>query len=399
MTTPTRFCPNCGAQVNADERFCANCGSRMPEEQPPPASADSSAGLPTQALGQVPPAVPTQTPVPGSDSFSVPPGAASTPPKRSGCPIWLIVLLGVAGLCVIMAAASLFTLTLLGSRVSQVFTEIESELATIEIDPTLLAELEAVATPELAPTPAARPTLRPLATPEAGATLAPLATPERGAVAGAVQTSIAATVQAGLNSGEATAATAEAEAIFASATQIFRDEFVDNRNQWFTGVFREIERNTIEDGVFKVTWFADGFSYELYQVRDLGNFIAEVDCLIAQGDREGSCGLIFGQNQDVGFYEFEVFEDYYRVTTYASGADPQTLIEGDPTGIITPGQVIQLQMIRRGDELRAVINGVLVGTANDSTFPTGKIGVSTNSYLEEGGVEIWFDNFTIWELP
>ena len=29
---------------------------------------------------------------------------------------------------------------------------------------------------------------------------------------------------------------------------------------------------------------------------------------------------------------------------------------------------------------------------------TGKVGVSTNSYAE-GGVEIWFDNFVIWELP
>lgn len=391
MTTPTRFCPNCGAHVNAGERFCANCGTRMPDSQPvePP----NSAGMPTQALAQ-PPSDPPADPAP----FTVPPSVSASAPKRSGCPIWMIVLLSIAGLCVIMAGAGIFALTLLGQRVSQVFTEVERELATIEIDPTLLAELEALSTPEPATTRAALPTLAPLATPDPFATTDPAPTPGRSGSAATVQTSIAATVQAALGGGEAAAATAIAEP-FLEANQVFREEFVDNRNQWFTGVFREIERNTIEDGVFKITWLADGFSYELYQVRDFTNMIVEMDCLIVQGDRDASCGLIFGQNQDVGFYEFEVFEDYYRVTAYASGADPQTIIEGDPAGIIRPGETIRLQIVRQGAEVRAAINGVIVGTADDTTFPSGRVGLSTNSYLEEGGVEIWLDNFVIWELP
>ncbi len=397
MTTPNRFCPNCGAQLTATERFCANCGTRLPDDPPTPSAGNPSIE-PTQVLGQIPVAPPAQNPVSEPNAFTVPSDASSSePPKRRGCPIWLIVLLSVAGLCVIMAAAGIFALTMFGERV---VTELEGQLATIEIDPTLLAELEALATPQPLPTLESLSTTEPLATLESAATLEPAATPERSSgVAGAVQTTIAATVQAGLGGGDTTVATAEAEAIFASGRQIFRDEFVDNRNNWFTGVFREIERNTIEEGVFKVAWFADGFSYELYQVQELTNFIAEVDCLIVQGDADGSCGLIFGQNDDVGFYEFEVFEDYYRVTTYGAGADPQTLIEGDPTGIITPGEVIRLQIIRRDAELRAAINGVLIGTADDPTFPTGKVGVSTNSYLEAGGVEVWFDNFMIWELP
>jgi hypothetical protein len=387
MTTPTRFCPNCGAQVNADERFCANCGTRMPDASPPPASSEppaSSAGMPTQALNQVPPPNPSVPPDP--TVFTVPPDATA-PPPRKGCPVVLIALLSVAGLCVIMLAAGLFAVTLLGQRVSEVFSEVERELATIQVDPTLMAAIEQAGTPE------ARPTLDAVATPN------PLATPGRSGGAAAVQTSIAATVQAALGDGEALVATAEAEVLFALATQLFRDEFVDNRNQWFTGVFREIERNTIEDGVYKVTWFADGFSYELWQVRDLANFIAEIDCRVVAGGGDASCGLIFGQNQDVGFYEFEVFEDYYRVTAYTSGQEPQTLLEGDPAGIIASGETIRLQMVRRGSELRAAINGVVVGRVNDTTFSTGKVGLSTNSYLEEGGVEIWLDNLTIWELP
>jgi hypothetical protein len=394
MTTPTRFCPNCGEQVNPGERFCANCGTRMPEAPSAPPPAASSAGEPIQMLGQRPPS-PVQQPAAGAEAFTVPSGA-NEPPKRSGCPIWLIVILSVLGLCVIMAGAGIFALTMFGQRV---VTEMESGLATIQVDPTLMAALEEVATPDALTTPEPLPTLGALPTIASAATIDPAATPGRSGSAAAVQTSIAATVEAALGVGEELVATAEAELIFASAREIFRDEFVDNRNNWFTGVFREIERNTLEDGVFKVSWFADGFSYELYEVRTLTNFIAEVDCLVVQGGPDGSCGLIFGQNNDVGFYEFEAFEDYYRITVYAADAEPRLLLEGDPAGIITPGEPFRLQIIRRGDELRAAINGVLLGTVNDATFPTGRIGLSTNSYLEEGGVEIWFDNVAIWELP
>jgi hypothetical protein len=303
-----------------------------------------------------------------------------------------MVLVGVLGLCVVMGGASIFALSLLGQRVSDVFSEIEAEIGTITLDPTVLAALEA--------TPEAVPTIPPLATVGSIPTRAVQPTPGASNDDAAVlQTSIAATVEAALGEADTLVATIEAETIFASARQIFRDEFVDNRNNWFTGVFREIETNTIADGVFKVNWLADGFSYELYQVSDLTNFVTEVDCLIVQGGPDGSCGLIFGQRPDEGFFEFEVFEDYYRVTLYQFGGEPLTLIEGDPTGIITPGETFRLQIIRRDSEIRAAINNILVGTANNDTFPTGKIGISTNSYLDEGGVEIWFDNFTIWQLP
>jgi hypothetical protein len=75
------------------------------------------------------------------------------------------------------------------------------------------------------------------------------------------------------------------------------------------------------------------------------------------------------------------------------------LTEGDPAGIIKPGAPNRLRVIKRGDEIRLYLNDTLLDTLSDATYPTGKVGVSTNSYIESGPAEIWFDNFSVWQLP
>jgi|GEM_PF-756357 len=441
MSTP-RTCPTCGAQVSDTERFCANCGSRLPDPpaaQPPATNPtvvlrpERPEVEPTQALPVIPPAGapqsppqgspvypppasaypgPQQSPPQGNPAFGVPPAAAPAAPARKGLPVWVMILIGVLGLCGIACVAGFFVLNLLGQRVSTVFTEINSGLAiTAEALPTESAGVGGlVDTEEPAATEAAAPTVDLVApTSSGGTTLG--ATPEAqpttagaggivggvaGSGAGEAQTAAAATAEVLQVAAEATA---EAQQLFANARQVFNEEFVDNRNNWFTGVFQEIEEDRIEDGVFKVIWSGKGFSYELYQVRELTNFIAEVDCLVYQGGEDGSCGVIFGQRDDVGFYEFEVFENYYRVTAFPSEGDAKLLFEGDPTGLYKVGEPNRLRVVRQGDQITAYLNDVKLDSASDSTFPTGKVGVSTNSYLDAGGVELWFDNFKVWQLP
>lgn len=63
------------------------------------------------------------------------------------------------------------------------------------------------------------------------------------------------------------------------------------------------------------------------------------------------------------------------------------------------GGVNHLRVIKQGDQIQIFLNDTLLNTVSDSTYQTGKIGISTNSYNESGGVEVWFDNFAIWELP
>lgn len=391
-----RYCPNCGAQVSAQERFCPNCGTRMADQQPPPPAA-----TPTIPIGQLdagsakpPPTAPPTYQAP----FGVPPAPAA-PPKRRGLPIFLLILAGVGVLCVFMAIAVIGILTLLGSRVSSVFSEINSGLTTtVEARPSAQGGgIVPMPTQESIPT---IPSLDDLPTVPP---VVPTSTSGGGIVGGGVVpgggASQVQTAEAQAAAQQtATAAIAEAEAIIASGKQIFHDEFVDNRNSWFTGVFEQKETDKIEGGVFKVIWSDEGTSYELYEVRELTNFAAEVDCLVYQGGTDGSCGLVFSQKTDVGFYKFEVFEDYYRLFIVAKDKDAQLLAEGNPGDLITLGTPYKLRVIKRGDEIRLFINGVALDTVRDSTFPSGKVGVTTNSYKPASPIEVWFDNFTIWEL-
>ncbi len=53
---------------------------------------------------------------------------------------------------------------------------------------------------------------------------------------------------------------AEINSLFAHGRRVFYDEFVDNRNTWFTGGFQASELGLIEEGVFKVLWTGHGTS-------------------------------------------------------------------------------------------------------------------------------------------
>lgn len=389
-----RYCPSCGAQVSADERFCGNCGTRMDPPAPAPAA-------PTVPLGQQG-AAPTQVLPPAQPpSFGVPPVVdPQAPPPRRGLPIWAIVLIALVALCAIACAATIGFVAIFGESTSATATPRPAgqgggivPVPTSASDTSTEADMPAP-TEELIPAP----------TEAAVATLAPTST--GGGIIGGVspnsapaRTAEAATAQAAQATSEAAQASAEVAALIASGTQVFSDAFVDNRNAWFTGVFQDIETDTIEDGVFKVSWTARGTSYELYEVREIANFAAEVDCLIHQGGTDGSCGLVFDQKTDVGFYKFELFDDYYRLFIVRPEGDPEILAEGDPAGIVNAGGVNRLRVVRQGAQIWLFLNDTLLNSVSDDTYATGKIGVSTNSYNDSGGVEVWFDNFTIWELP
>lgn len=366
----TRTCPSCGTEASPNERFCANCGTRL---------AEQAAVAPTVHLGGQGPAPipPPQGPLPG--------GAPATPPRR-GLPVWAIILLSLVGLCAIACIAGFVFLNVVGQRVIQEAGTAVVALATAQ--PTLAAAL----TPEdpSGPAPTSNVILvLPTKAPTQGG----------GGVLGGGASGAGAQVQTAEAATAVAADTTAADALFASATQVFRDEFVDNSNSWFTGQVSDIETDRIEDGVFKVIWTGKGTTYEPYVERQFANFIAELDCKAQQGGSDAGCGLIFGEETDVGFYKFEVYEDYYGLYAVPLEEGVPALVEGDPAGIVRPGDWNRLRVVRQGDTISVYLNGTLLGSASDTTYPGGNVGVSTSSFNEAGGVEVWFDNLTIWELP
>lgn len=364
----SRYCPQCGSTVPAGERFCANCGARMPEQAQP-------------AI----PAPPTPvTPLPS------PP--ATTPSPATG-KIVLFVVIGLIGLLIVGGGILLVLLnrpTITASTATATATPRQPATATPR--QAAIATSLPTATPVVGvagqPTPlgaAALARTSQAQTAQAQALLAPTQTAQAQMLLAPTQT--------------AQAVEAEVSGLFASSRRVFYDEFVDNRNAWFTGVFQEIELDLIEDGVFKVIWTGRGTSYELYELSAFTSFISEVDCRIARGGGNGSCSLVFSQQRDVGFYKFEFFIDYFRLFIVPAEGELVTLAEGDPRLFTTIGEVNRLRVIKQGDRIRLFINGVIVGDLRDATYPFGRIGVSTTCYREEGGVEVHFDNFGIWSLP
>lgn len=311
--------------------------------------------------------------------------ATPPPPPRKGMPVWAIILLALAGLCAISCVGGFVALNFLGGQV-------------IDTVATTAADLEDTALAQ--PTPSDDSPVDVAPTRDIVLTL-PTKGPASGAggVVGGGAAGAADLVQTAQAATAVAATGAATDDIFASATEVFRDEYVDNRNDWFVGTVSDIETDTIEDGVFKVIWTGKGTTYEEYSLRDFTNFIAEVDCKAQQGGVNAGCGLVFGEETNVGFYSFRFYEDYYSLAAVPSEAEATTLLEGDPSEIVNPGDWNQLRVVRQGDEITIYLNGEVLGSVTDGTYSGGEIGVSTASYVEEGGVEVWFDNFTIWELP
>lgn len=372
----TRTCPSCGAAATESERFCANCGTRLPEAQPAVAPT-----VPLNLPAEQPAPPPTLAPTPEGlriPTDAVPGGPDAPPPAKRGLPLWGIILLALAGLCAISCAGVAIFVTVVGQQVGSA-----AATAVVELEPTI--EALATAEADLQPT---REVILSLPTDSAGAGGA--VGGEAPGAASVLQTAEAATAIA--------AGGQPAEDVFANASEVFRDEFEDNRNAWFTGEVSDIETDAIEDGVFKVFWSGKGTTYEPYMERELGDFVAELDCKVQQGDVNGACGIIFGHETDVGFYKFEVYEDYYSLYIVPSDESAPPLIEGDPAEIINRGDWNRLRVVRQGDTISVFLNDTPLGTVSDSTYGVGNVGVSTASFADEGGVEVWFDNFTIWEL-
>lgn len=192
-------------------------------------------------------------------------------------------------------------------------------------------------------------------------------------------------------------ATAEMEEIIANLIPVFRDTFDNNRNEWFTGVFSSTETVSVDDGTLQIVWDGKGSSYEVY-IKSLENFMADIDCTIVEGGNQVGCGLVFAQSDD-GIYEYEVYEDYYRLSIYPKGEDPRILVEGNATDIFLPNEANLLRVVRDNGVIRIYLNEQLLARSRDTTLGSGKIGISSKSYLEDDTAEIHFDNFALWGLP
>jgi hypothetical protein len=224
------------------------------------------------------------------------------------------------------------------------------------------------------------------------------------ATAAAAATRAAATATAATATGEAVriaptqtviAAATEIAAIRAQATTVFAEDFVDNRNFWKLGAAGEFETTDLVDGTFQVTWSGKMSSSEFYELAEFRNFLAEAACRVIENPASGSCAVTFNWQSGIGYYRFELFEDYYRLFLQLQDQEPLILAEGRPQTAYLADTFNRITVWREGPRIRVFVNDILLADAEDSALIVGKVGISTASYSADKPVVVRFDGLMI----
>jgi hypothetical protein len=125
----------------------------------------------------------------------------------------------------------------------------------------------------------------------------------------------------------------------------------------------------------------------------------EVDTAPMPNTSLARMGLICRLVDERNFYFFAVTSDgYYGIGKTQNG---QASLLGMSQMVQHPaihadGQINRLRADCIAELLIFYVNDILVGSASDSDFPRGDVGLLAGSF-EQGGVEVLFDNFVVYK--
>lgn len=132
------------------------------------------------------------------------------------------------------------------------------------------------------------------------------------------------------------------------------------------------------------------------QSSSFANFALEIQVKITNGD-EG--GVIFrGSDKDQKFYLFHLLKGGYYSLGMISHSDHETTLADDKSSAINPqpNQSNTLGIVARGSTILLYINKQYVGSASDSTFARGMIGVFAVDV--NNTTDVAFSNLRVWTL-
>ena len=187
--------------------------------------------------------------------------------------------------------------------------------------------------------------------------------------------------------------------IYARGDQPYAETF-EERNRWGVGEDYEKE-GKVENGVYDMLVKADRGIVWSTSGREFGNAVYQVDATQMEGPLDSGYGMMIRADETGSFYLLEVSADGFvwigRCADYCD-ADETVLVNGDwfPSTAVNTGLEVmnQLQISADNANLTFSVNGQIVGTATDTTFARGDIGVLVET-LGAGGVRVHFDNFLV----
>ena len=203
----------------------------------------------------------------------------------------------------------------------------------------------------------------------------------------------------------ATAATATADAqqvadLTASAKTVFEETF-DNNDAGINLSPNDMGQASISNGAYTFTYITDA-RRSVYVKETLTNFIAEVECSVIKGAKDGFCGIVFDvQETDskagkTDHYWFFVHNGKYGIETRKGNSDKS--FEKSNSAVKSGDSAInRLKVIRVNNDTRYYVNDVLVDRIPDSTLKEGGYGFQTGA--DTKGVQVQVDNLKVQELP
>jgi hypothetical protein len=184
-----------------------------------------------------------------------------------------------------------------------------------------------------------------------------------------------------------------------SEGSLFQDDFDNPRSGWGVEQGERFERGYEDSEYFiqlhEPNWFA--WAHPGKQFDDVS---VEVDVYLASGSQDSHFGVLCRYVDRYNFYYLAISADgYYAIFRRVDGGVLEVLT-GDGAGMTyspavrTDGQTNRVLVVCQADELALHVNGELLETVIDSTYPSGDVGIGAGSGAQ-GDVRIQFDNFLV----
>ncbi len=179
---------------------------------------------------------------------------------------------------------------------------------------------------------------------------------------------------------------------------LFQDDFNDPDSGWEVGDY-EGSGVGYENGAYSVTSHGDGDTMWGVANQSFDNLIIEVDAtqVSAPANNNNDYGVACREQGDGSGYYLLISGDGGYAILKAKEGNFEPLVDWTESDIIRPGNATNhIRATCDGSTLALFVNGQRLATAEDDTFTSGDIALTTTSYEDEP-TEIQFDNLVVRE--
>ncbi len=181
---------------------------------------------------------------------------------------------------------------------------------------------------------------------------------------------------------------------------LLEDDFSNPKSGWDRGVDSSAEWGYQDDQYRILVQEADitvwANTHERY---DLANLVMVVEAQRVAGPLDNEYGVIIRYQDRANFYLFGVSSDGMYSVQMLRDDNWEDLVKWTPSPAIEQDEGTNvLRVEATGPEMRFLANNELLCVVEDSTFPSGGIGLAAGSFVE-AGVEVRFDNLLVRQMP